>query len=61
MEDYLSADDYATISKPGMCFGFQILENEMKNKYELEVFMNDKWPNFRRFAPDSTFNSWKPY
>jgi len=28
----------------------------MKNKYELEVFMNDKWPNFRRFAPDSTFN-----
>ena len=52
MDDYLSADDYATPSKPGMCFGFQILENDKKNKYELEVFMNNKWPTIRRYAPD---------
>ena len=25
------------------------------------MFTNNKWPNFHRFAPDETFDSWKPY
>lgn len=61
LELYLSADDYGTPSKPGMCFGFQITENDKRNKYELEVFANDKWPNMRRLIPDVAFDRMRPY
>lgn len=57
LEAYLSADDYPSPNKPGMCFGFQITENDKKNKYELEVFANDKWPQERRLQPDATYDN----
>lgn len=30
-----------------LCFGFQVHENEEKNKYELELFFRDQWPGFQ--------------
>jgi len=61
LEEYLTASDYATPSRPGMCFGFSITEEKNKSKYELEVFSNEKWPETRRFSPDSTQHEYLPY
>lgn len=30
--------------KPAVCFGFQVHENEAKNKYEIELYFRDQWP-----------------
>ena len=60
LEAYLSAPDYNTPNKPGMCFGFQVTIKD-KKKYELEVFSNDKWPSIRRFSPDSELREVQQY
>lgn len=57
----MAAPDYHTFEKPGMCFGFSVSESDDKKKYELEVFTNDKWPNIRRFSPDSEMDELLPY
>ena len=44
-----------------VCFGFQINENEKKNKYELELFFNDLWPRWLRAIPDQKRPVWTAY
>ena len=55
IDAYVGQASYGSDEVPALCFAFQILEDDSKKKYELEVFFNDKWPNKYRFGADSTF------
>lgn len=42
IDEYVSQQGYGwDEDKPGLCFAMSISENDMKNKYELELFFND--------------------
>ena len=34
-----------------VCFGFKVIENDSKNKYELELFFNDLRPRWLETIP----------
>ena len=51
MDVYLEHEDYGQKEdKPGICFGFSIIEHA-ENKYELELQFNDEYPKWNRAMP----------
>ena len=52
IDDYVSQPGYGwDEDKPGLCFAMSISENDKKNKYELELFFNDQWPEMQAGIP----------
>ena len=52
IDEYVAQPGYGwDEDKPGLCFAFGVTENENKNKYELEMFFNDQWPEYLAGIP----------
>ena len=53
MWDYIEHVDYGIdeINRPGVCFGFSVIENALDD-YEIEMYFNDLWPSSFYSLPD---------
>jgi len=52
IDDYVSQPGYGMEpEKPGLCFALGITENSKGNKFELELFFNDQWPEVSAGIP----------
>lgn len=52
IDEYVSQPGYGwDADKPGLCFALGVTANERKNKYELELFFNDQWPEIQAGIP----------
>jgi hypothetical protein len=61
LDEYISHREYGwNAERPGICFGFQIRENEAKNKYELDLHFNDQFLPFYQGIPDQKMPSSTP-
>lgn len=51
LDKYISDENYGKAEKPGICFGFKVMEHA-KNDYELELIFNDLPPSFLMSIPN---------
>jgi hypothetical protein len=51
LDEYISADEYGSPEKPGVCFGLTV-HKKAENDYELELFFNDAIVLDYRSIPD---------
>ena len=52
IDEYVSQPGYGRDEdKPGLCFALGVTQNTVGNKYELELFFNDQWPEVQAGIP----------
>lgn len=51
VDKYISDERYGFAEKPGICFGFKVVEHA-KNDYELELVFNDLPPSWLTSIPN---------